>query len=356
MFSNLINQDNSFKRLCEVVSSAQPMMNELLDESFFNLLTYHRALSIVNIEKSYESFEDFQQRLKFNSFKQIIELKIIDLELRQQKIDYILIKGLPLSKLLYDSFSARSSKDIDIIVSELNVVKVYNLLKQFGYILTPSSLIDECGKKILDNEIYYNFSAYHPDRKIEIEVHWRWGQNTNYFTLTFEEALKSSRVENIDGVKVNTLSHEYNFLYLIYHLGRTEVLRLRHFVDIDRYLRLNILNIEVVKKLALEFGLLNSLCTTLKVCEALFSTPVPEIKTSFFINILTSLNKHIDIFILKHANYTSYRIIKSHCILKADSIREIISALLRQAFYDSGKFSISYKRMQNIVKRILFKV
>lgn len=73
-------------------------------------------------------------------------MEIINI-LKINKIDFLVLKGLILSDILYQNFFNRESIDIDIIVySEEDALKLINLLKSKDY-----NVLD---KKIFKNKLY----------------------------------------------------------------------------------------------------------------------------------------------------------------------------------------------------------
>lgn len=68
-----------------------------------------------------------QNQILFREFLRIKKL------FETNKIPFVLVKGFPLSKMIYDDIYARVTSDLDILVAEQDVKRAYSCISSFGY-------------------------------------------------------------------------------------------------------------------------------------------------------------------------------------------------------------------------------
>ncbi|XEC95517.1 nucleotidyltransferase family protein [Paenibacillus tarimensis] len=145
------------------------------------------------------------------------------------KINSILLKGPVLAADLYGDQSLRTSKDIDILISIDNVDKVEQVLLTAGYILNQKN------PRIMNDWKWniHHLTYFHPQKNIEIEIHWRLDPDPGREPL-FAELWQRRNMCYISGYPVPMLGREDLFFYLICHGARHGWFRLRWIADIDR--------------------------------------------------------------------------------------------------------------------------
>lgn len=153
--------------------------------------------------------ESFSLALKreANIFKQnkyIEEINRIVESFKESKIEYILLKGISLAKLLYDNMSDRIIGDIDIYVGEEGLSAAIGVLESIGYIVSKAN-----GEK----------SSHHitlNKDKTEIELH----RNILNPKLNISESyLKTSpMLVSVGEEKYRTMNYTVSLLHMLYHI------------------------------------------------------------------------------------------------------------------------------------------
>lgn len=223
---------------------------------------------------------------------QLFELKILSEVLRKSEIHFIVLKGLPLSNLIYNAINIRSSKDIDILIEKSDREKVIELLQNANYKVDVPETNTKIQSQIFDT--YYNqIQAWHKERNICIEIHWRCTTNPNVFNSPFREIYANSEKFNIGGLEVQTLPMAETIAYLSAHFARTEVLRLKWVCDMDALIRNCKLSWDEIENAAKKYSCSFALKSTLITCSKLFDTPrsfIAESNFSLRVKVFTLLN------------------------------------------------------------------
>lgn len=177
------------------------------------------------------------------------ELKSIDAVLKSKKIEFMVVKGMPLSQILVSNPFARECSDIDILVKKEDMFKCYKELSLYGYRFLEG--LDEYGKPIISNKPDYLYADdYHEFPCIKIH-------NDNIYTIIeikyttsaipykyINKFWEDSIVINLGNVAVRTFSITDSLIHIIAHLyvnsqcvdGYVSVKFFRDFVDLKIFL------------------------------------------------------------------------------------------------------------------------
>src|SRR3990167_3061175 len=190
--------------------------------------------------------------------KSMHELVRITADFSQMGIDYIVLKGIPLNKLLYKDQLVRSSRDIDILIQIKDIQRVHQYLIADGYQLESSVSIADltqepsCLTQYLD-EILYR----HPHKKIALDIKWHIS-TMNCFGMSWCN-LENHDVIAIRGHNIRILNPEQNFYYLCNHAAK-------HDWEFAQWLEdLNVLS----QKVSLRWGRVVSLAQATKTIRPL---------------------------------------------------------------------------------------
>lgn len=147
-------------------------------------------------------------------------------------INSLMLKGPMLAEALYGDVSLRTSRDLDILIHVEDIEKSERILENYGY-----QLKDEFPRILGDWKWRtHHINYYHPQKKIEVELHWRLKLgigNEPDFKELWERKVRSS----LTSEPVYSLGEEDLFLFLTSHGARHAWSRLRWLVDIDRLVR-----------------------------------------------------------------------------------------------------------------------
>ncbi|MEK0315280.1 nucleotidyltransferase domain-containing protein [Cohnella sp. 56] len=161
------------------------------------------------------------------------ELDRINRIFEENHVRALSLKGPGLAYLLHGDISQRTSKDLDILVPIVDFERAEALLLQAGY------KVDGDGPRILNEWKYKrrNDAYYHPEKGIQIELHWRLYANLGK-EPTFEELWTRKKTVTFSNMQVHILNQEDLFFYLVIHGAKHAWFRLRWLEDIARLINL----------------------------------------------------------------------------------------------------------------------
>lgn len=224
----------------------EDMKDKLSDidwDRFLELVRHHRVypliyLKLKNVDKELipaQVLQNLHSDYIRNTFQMLHlsgEMETMCKTFNENGIRALMLKGPVLADALYGDISLRTSKDLDILIEYDDVEKVETILSHHGYKLKSKFLrvLNESKWKV------HHINYVHPQKKIEIELHWRlhpeFGNEPDFQEL-WERKVRSS----LTSEPVYFLSEEDLFLYLTSHGARHGWFRLRWLVDIDRLVR-----------------------------------------------------------------------------------------------------------------------
>ncbi|MBO7747801.1 nucleotidyltransferase family protein [Paenibacillus sp. MWE-103] len=147
--------------------------------------------------------------------------------LEQANIKSLVLKGPVLAEALYDDFSLRTSKDIDLLVPEGSFEQAEELLLQLGF--QPDEYVPRALNAVRRNK--HHLSYTHSESRVQVELHWRMSSDS-FREFTFNELWNRRRQTKKTSIPVSYLGHEDLFVYLISHGARHAWFRLRWLADI----------------------------------------------------------------------------------------------------------------------------
>lgn len=210
---------------------------------FVQLAYQHRVYPIAasRIMSKYKSLfpievtKQLNQMYIHNTYQMLrltAEMENLCKEFESHNIQSLVLKGPVLAETLYGDFSLRTSKDIDLLVSEKDIDQAEFIILQQGY--KP----DKEEQRILNNVIRkeHHIGYTHPETGVQVELHWRMSPDT-YKEPSFSELWQRKRVTNKTSHPVYFLGHEDLFVYLVLHGARHGWFRLRWLADIDIMIR-----------------------------------------------------------------------------------------------------------------------
>jgi hypothetical protein len=152
----------------------------------------------------------------------------------QSNIQHCFIKGTVLNEYLYGSLLTRPCKDIDIWVDTTTLASATEALLALGYQKQlPTYVLSGFKERYYMNH-KHDISFYHPERKIEIELHFR----LSYFGVNFfAHAATHFKKVPLCNTLIQTLDDNYHLLYLMIHGAIHAWGRLRWLNDISLYIK-----------------------------------------------------------------------------------------------------------------------
>ncbi len=159
----------------------------------------------------------------------------INQEFKAHNIQSIFLKGEGLSQQIYDEPNARMSGDIDILIDSKMLVKADECLKALGYIRKGTSeVLFKWFKPILfwvQKDVIY----IHPQKKIMIELHWRFECDQFCMRAPFETLWQQRSSVKFHNIDIPVLGPEDNAVYLCFHGAKHGYLKFQWLLDIKNY-------------------------------------------------------------------------------------------------------------------------
>ncbi|TRZ36832.1 Renal dipeptidase [Niallia circulans] len=209
-------------------------------EKFYQLALHHRVIPLVysNINRNKVKWipkevinvlkNKYQQNV-FSMLKLTSEMDLIAKHFNNNNLPALFLKGPILGEQLYGNISLRTSKDIDILISNRDINTTKKLLFEMGYIEKeePEFILNE--HKLRTHHSVF----FHPNSKFSIEIHWRLNDLPDK-EPHFDTLWARRRTSQLTNETISMLGEEDLFLYLVSHGARHGWFRLRWLVDIDR--------------------------------------------------------------------------------------------------------------------------
>lgn len=250
---------------------------------FIELTRHHRVFPLVfmNGSKIQGLFPGpvekvLHQDYMANTFQMLhfcAEMQKICIEFEKSGIRSLHVKGPLLAERLYGDISLRTCKDMDILVPESDLKLAEAALRNEGYL--PSS---PDPATVLSKSREHHLSYIHPQKKIQIELHWRLNWKT-WSEPSFDELWAGKQTIPFKGVPVHSLGGEDLFLSLTTHGARHGWLRLRWLSDIDKLMSgKHQLQLDWKRTIQLlsEYRLQHIGAQALLLTSGLFGTPVHD--------------------------------------------------------------------------------
>lgn len=158
---------------------------------------------------------------------------LIEMENELNAINYVIIKGEPLSMLAYGCYGNRSSHDIDILIERKDISIVNQILNNHGFYQLERALSRQ--ERIYANQAHQTFSYIKKVAEntivIDVNVDIFWGEYEGK-RVNISDFIKNSVEMNIYGFKAKVLRpmealvalslHHYKELNSLHQLARGE--------------------------------------------------------------------------------------------------------------------------------------
>jgi hypothetical protein len=240
----------------------------------FNLAA-HKSASIPDTVRDH-----FINRLKHHTLHSLAAtratLQVAD-AFSDARIPYVLLKGLAVSMRFYGSPNERQSIDIDILVSESEVMRAQSIIESLGFeqyfpkFVVPPSCDDAF--RALACDVSYRRSS----DGMRLELHWRLDRNSSFLNWDFPAVWRLTTQMPMAGVNVSLLEPSAQLNYLICHGAKHAWFRLKWLADI--YRMLEVLTYEQsaqVVRLSQCNGTMRMLATSLQLVRHIYGVSTPN--------------------------------------------------------------------------------
>lgn len=233
------------------------------------LKTHHVEFIPSDVLADLKFYRNKITKLNFGRTTQLI--KIIKL-LQENDIPVIAYKGMALAALAYQDISLRQFGDIDLLIKKKDFFKVKDLLLQIG--CKPAwQLNPQQENAVL--KYYYEYPFNYGEHNTFIEVHWKFVEPFFPFEFDYDEIWKRTKIINLYGKSISTLSHEDHLIILCMHGSKHFWNRLSWVCDIAKLVENTEIDWETVIRRAKDSGSLRMLWLGLKCAQKILNIGLP---------------------------------------------------------------------------------
>lgn len=191
--------------------------NRLQDEEIEQMLWLafqHKIFVVLSLFRPWVRSETLQKEIdEYNSQRRhyYAEFQSIARTLNEAKIKYVVVKGVPLSCMMYGEPYLRGVGDIDYVVDESQIDHVFRLFQSLGYQQTQC---DAQERPVFLYGVHHHeieMSRYIEGICVDIELKKR----TSCLPKDFHQWWPHVRQKDFNGTLVNTLNGNYEILHLL---------------------------------------------------------------------------------------------------------------------------------------------
>ncbi|MBN1791212.1 MAG: nucleotidyltransferase family protein [Bacteroidales bacterium] len=251
----------------------------IIHKVVYHLLLFAQQHAEFFSQEQMTRLENHCRQAALRSLTQLHELRRIAMALQENRVDFVVIKGPQLSRMLYGREALKESVDLDImLLNPGDFDRAHAVIRDLGY--TRSNLdgfSSRFTRKLFihaKREVAYSS----PVTRNNIDLHVKPGSNTYLTARLFRDFFSGLVSYDLEGTAMPVLPPEKYFAYLCYHGSLHQFSRLAWLLDIRAFLRL--------KKDDLDYAKLNAisrswhtergLYTALRLLQAYFGDIIPE--------------------------------------------------------------------------------
>ncbi len=216
---------------------------------------------------------------KLDSLLKMAELIRLSRLFHANNLEFIPIKGPLLSWRLHRDFTIRYSNDLDILVKQADLEKGIEVLKNDGYRFDGSAPTSQefpgtKNKTKLVLELKYHKVFMHPERKIQLEIHW----NLTGYPIIAKQKLDQLIEQNsvpftFQTEQFTVFNKELDFVYLMIHGALHHWYRLKWLHDIYAYSKDAELDWKKIKGISNQFSAGHLVYQALRLADIYWPLP-----------------------------------------------------------------------------------
>lgn len=204
------------------------------------------------------------------------ELLFILRALEAEGIPAIPFKGPALAVEAYGNLALREFGDLDILLRQQDVLRTCSLLERHGY-TTDYDLTADAKLAFLQSKVHYCISMTHPDRKTNVELHWKTDVHAPVESTGEKPWWAGSEFASLSGTNIRSFTKEALLLVLFIHGGKHAWSSLGWLVDVAELMRKQPdLDWEWIVKKATQLKCRRRLAVGLHLATHLLDAPLPS--------------------------------------------------------------------------------
>lgn len=244
-----------------------------------------KAIKEQNIPISEKLSKQFNANNKKTSLRMLFfssEISLICQELAQHSITAIPLKGPIAAKQIYDDFTAKNSRDIDLLVPQGSLESTIQLIEQKGY--TCKYTYHELNPKQQSafQRINNQLSFIHSEKKIQLEIHWRLFANPYLLPISFDELVSDSSTISVSNRPVIVLSSKHLLFYLCAHGAKHHWALLYWLLELATLIRKESYSWEKLLQEAIDLGIERPLVQGVILVEKHLEIQAPSVIKTYY--------------------------------------------------------------------------
>lgn len=122
----------------------------------------------------------------------------------KNNLQVLSLKGPVLSKLLHNDFALKASIDLDVLINKQQFDRAVAVLKELGFVQSKfHKELNKQQKNYLLNH-FHHIGFFHPNERVQLELHWQLNTNKYFLDYKFEELYKRAAIVKVGDQQVKT--------------------------------------------------------------------------------------------------------------------------------------------------------
>ncbi|WP_176772776.1 nucleotidyltransferase domain-containing protein [Sporomusa acidovorans] len=218
------------------------------------------------------NLSQFDKENIYKTLKMLTEFQTLLKSFDEGGITAVPIKGFPLAYQLFGDITLRTSRDLDILISPVDVDRSMKILERKGYVCNQSLNGAFSLKRWMKFNKHLEYQNHHLG--ICVELHWRL--NCHCMDLPQDIIRGNMQLVRMLDYSVKIFGRESLLLYLVIHGAAHGWFRLKWLLDIDTMIRKGDFCWDKLYQLANHLELRTVVNQTLILVRTFFGTPLPD--------------------------------------------------------------------------------
>ena len=214
-----------------------------------------------------ESKNSIVRMLKFSA-----EIAFLTNLFTSKSINSIFLKGPIAAKQIFDDFTAKNSRDIDLLIPENSIEDCIELLLNNDYKITYPFLELNFKQKSYFKKVNNQLAFFHTVKKIQIEIHWRLFANPHLLPLTFDTLQKKSKKITLGNETVSGLGLEHLLIYHCTHGAKHKWEKLYWLIEVSTLILKNPNLLKTALPIAKNLNCVRPILQAIKLSNRLLNT------------------------------------------------------------------------------------
>jgi hypothetical protein len=243
------------------------------------LLLYFQQYSHLILPDQQSYLKEKLTHQAVRSLGKLSELISICSKCNEKGLQYAIIKGPHLARMLYGNSAVKVSVDLDILmVNQKDLLDFHNVFIEAGYRCHEQRFLTGSWKQKLFIAAKMELHYSNPMARCTVDLHVKPMANTIITQFRCRDFFSDLQYVPFEGITVPVLPPEKYFVYLCYHGACHQFSRLGWLMDIRNfyYQKKEIMVMDKILSIARSIKTERSVFLAFSLLEGLFNVPMPE--------------------------------------------------------------------------------